>query len=199
MPTTPLLRLAAATFAVLLASPAVAGPFGLERGMTLAQLPGTPVKVGPGMYRLSEVPKPHPAFDTYVVIVGPTTGVCWIKGVGKSIQTGAYGTQLQASFHDMKDRLAAIYGTARVSDRLNEGSIWNESRDWMMGMLKKERKLVALWTTDKNKAFPRAEFKAVGLFAHAIDGEHGALTVEYSLANEDACLAEIAKADDSSL
>lgn len=199
MTTSLLLRFAAAFAVFVVASPAAAGPFGVERGMTLAQLPGKAEKVGPGMYRLSDVPKPHPAFEAYVVIVGPTTGVCWVKGVGKAIQTGAYGTLLQASFHDMKDRLAAIYGTARVTDQLNQGSIWNEPRDWMMGMLKKERRLVALWTTDRNKAFPKAEFKAVALFAHALDGEHGALTVEYSFANEDACLAEIAKVDDSSL
>jgi hypothetical protein len=196
--TTPMIRLAAVAFVLLFARSAAAGPFGLERGMTLQQV-GKAEKIGPGMYEVATVPKPHSAFESYIVQIGPTTGVCWIKAIGKTVQTGAYGTQLQTDFHGMKERLAGIYGVARVSDTLSEGSIWNEPRDWMMGLLKKERRLAALWSTDRNTAFPKAEFKTIGLFAVAIDDEQGFLTVEYAFSNEDACEAEIAKAEDSSL
>jgi hypothetical protein len=190
-------RLAAVAFVLLFARSVSAGPFGFERGMTLAQI-GEAKKIGPGMYQVTEVPKPHSAFESYVVQIGPTTGLCWIKGIGTTVQTGAYGTQLQAGFHEMKEKLAAIYGVARVNDTLNDGSIWNEPRDWMMGLVKKERRLAAIWSTDRNKTFP-AEFKTVGLFANALDGEQGFLTVEYAFSNEDACEAEIAKTEDSSL
>jgi hypothetical protein len=84
-----MIRLAAVAFLLLFARPAAAGPFGLERGMTLQQF-GKAERIGPGMYQVTEVP-------------------------------------------------------------------------------------------------------------NAIDGEQGFLTVEYALSNEDACEAEIAKAEDSSL
>jgi hypothetical protein len=192
-----MIRTAVVAFLLLFARAAAAGPFGLERGMPLQQV-GQVQKIGPGMYQVAQVPKPHSAFESYIVQIGPSTGLCWIKGIGKTVQTGAYGTQLQADFHEMKEKLAGIYGVARVSDTLNDGSIWNEPRDWMMGLLKKERRLAAIWSTDRNKAFPQAEFKTVGLFADAID-EQGFLTVEYAFTNEPACEAEIAKAEDSSL
>ena len=49
----------------LMSSLAVAGPFGLEKGMTLKQIGGTSKQVKPGIYRVSTVPKPHSAFEGY--------------------------------------------------------------------------------------------------------------------------------------
>src|SRR5262245_32212432 len=85
-------------------------PFGLQMGMTKAQLGlvESARPVAPGMYKLTTVPKPHPEFESYLVQVAPTTGLCFVKAIGKDISTNVYGSDLKRKYEDMRDQLGAI-------------------------------------------------------------------------------------------
>ena len=172
------------------------GPFGLEMGMTLKDL-GNPEELKNSYYRLLNVPKPHAAFESYIIKVTKKQGLCWIKAVGKNIKTNVYGSELKSEFNEMQSKLESIYGSQKTTDTLLDGSIWNEPREFMRGMVKKERFLISIW--DKStKAKLSYELLRVGLMAQAINTETGYLIVEYSFINEPLCDNE-ASAEDSSL
>ena len=183
--------------AIGLSGQAMAGPFGLEKGMTLKQIDNAQ-QVAPGKYKVTSVPKPHSAFDTYAVQIGPQSGLCWIKGVGKELRTSVYGLELRSAFNEMKEKLEQAYGKPEVIDRLLPGSIWDEPKDWMMALIKKERLLAAAWS-EKSKATLPIDLQWVGLGARAISTNSGYIAVEYSFINKSDCDAEIAKQEDGAL
>jgi hypothetical protein len=66
------------------------GPFGLKMGLPIKDLGVTEIPGAPGKYLLANVPVPHHAFVNYVAEAVPTAGVCWIKGIGKPIETNRF-------------------------------------------------------------------------------------------------------------
>lgn len=180
------------------ATSALAGPFGLEMGMSLQAIGGEPEKLGSGKYRLTNVPKPHSAFEAYIVQVAPKSGLCWVKAIGEDIPTSVFGTQLKSKFEQMKDKLEKSYGKHETIDFLMPGSIWNEPKDFMMGMIKKERFLMAIWSGEKNSTLTD-NLKQIGLIASPSARDTGHLAIEYSFENEKSCEAELAAQEDGSL
>ena len=71
------------------ATNAMAGPFGLNMGMSLKEIGGKPKKIANGKYEIVDIPKPHSAFESYIVQVSPKSGLCWIKAISKDIATSA--------------------------------------------------------------------------------------------------------------
>lgn len=180
------------------ATNAVAGPFGLEMGMSLKDIGGAPQKLAPGKYKLTNVPKSHSAFEAYVVQVAPKGGLCWIKAVGKDISTSSYGIELKSAFKDMEQKLEASYGKHKTMDFLMSGSIWHEPNDWMMGLIKKERVLAAIWEKSEGSSLP-SDIEQIGLIASPISGDKGYISIEYSFTNKESCEAEIAAQEDNAL
>lgn len=58
-----------------------------------------------------------------MVQVGATSGLCWIKGIGKTISTSVFGVDLQVVFDSPKNMLEETYGTPKVTDAVMPGSI----------------------------------------------------------------------------
>lgn len=187
----------AALFFAVMAVPAaaMAGPFGLDMGMTLGEL-GNPKSLGKGMYAL-DVPKPHSAFERYAGQVGPRSGLCWIKAMGRPMESNPYGSTVKAAFEDVKRRLEAIYGTPEVFDRLLPGSSWRDSKDWMKSLQKRERLFHAKW--DSAKAALPSNLDSIFLYAYANGSESGGVAIEYSFANEKDCERETMAAEDKAL
>ncbi len=177
---------------------AMAGPFGLEKGMTLKGIGGNPEKVGHGIYKLDSVPKPHSAFEAYVVRIAPKGGLYWIKAIGKDIETSTYGMELKSAFNEMKEKLGATYGKHKTMDVLLPGSIWDEPNDWMMGLIKKERILAAIWEKSEGSSLP-SEIEQIGLIASPTSRDKGYIAIEYSFTNKDDCEAELAAQEDDAL
>jgi hypothetical protein len=59
-----------------------AGPFGLEMGMSLEDIGGESKKEGVS-YVFKNVPKPHSAFDYYILKIAPTGGGIFCYSFGK--------------------------------------------------------------------------------------------------------------------
>jgi len=122
----------------------IAKPFGLKMGMSLTDIGGRPEILENRFYKLSSVPNPHSSFESYAVKVAPRGGLYFIKAVGKDVATSSYGAELIAAFNEMEGKLEAIYGKHRKINELFPGSIWDEPNEWMMGLIQKERMLVAV-------------------------------------------------------
>jgi len=175
---------------------AVAGPFGLEMGLTIDQIDSEATIAAPKLYTTTKVPKPHSAFEQYALKVGPASGLCWIKGIGKDVATSAYGLELKVAFNELKNKLEKAYGKSKVTDILLPGSIWDEQNDFMMALLKKERILMALW---EDQSVLPSNLTGIGLIASPMSRDKGYVSVEYSFSNKDACDLEIANQEDDAL
>lgn len=183
---------------LLCTTSAFAGPFGLEMGMSLKDIGGKPKKIAPGIYTLTNVPKPHLAFKIYVVRVAQKGGLFWIKAVGEDISTSVYGVELKLKFNKMKEKLEKIYGKHKTTDLLLPGSIWKEPNEFMMAMVKKERFLVAFWDDAKGSTLTK-NIERIVLIALPNGRNKGYLEIEYAFTNEEACEAELAAQEDDAL
>jgi len=189
-------------FLTLIVTNAMAGPFGLYKGMSLKEIGGKPEKLqntilGNGIYKIN-VPKPHSAFEAYIVKVAPKGGLCWIRAIGKDIATSSYGLELKSAFSEMEEKLGATYGKHEIMDVLYPGSIWDRPNDWMMGLIKKERILLAVWEKSEGSSLP-SDIEQIGLIVGPTSRDKGYIEIEYSFTNKEACEAELAAGEDDAL
>jgi hypothetical protein len=99
---------------------------------------------------LKTAPKPHPAFEGYIVTISPEKGILKVTAIGVDVQTNGFGSELRTHFSEMRDAVSGNYGNpTKDYDFLSAGSLWKEPRYWMMGLLKKERNLDAYWISKK--------------------------------------------------
>ena len=174
------------------------GPFGLWMGMSLEDLGTEAIEVAPAKYRTTTVPKAHSAFEYYILQITPLNGLAWIKAIGHTIHTSAYGLELITAFEAMEKRLSATYGRGRKTDILLQDSIWNEPRDWMQSLLNRERFLMSEWSAAHGSSLPEA-LRSVALVTGVMDTESGYIAIEYSFQNAEVAEAEIAAAEDEAL
>lgn len=166
------------------------GPFGLRMGLNAQALGARGLAGQPGAYELPSVPVPHNGFHTYLARIGPESGLCWIKAVGREVKTNQHGIALRRAFKEMEGKLAGVYGEFEHTDILAGGSTWSLPRDWMMGLVKNERYLISIWEQG-GKARLDGELQSVALSAAAESRTRGYISIEYRFRNYDTCDAEI--------
>lgn len=174
------------------------GPFGLWVGMQAHDIGVALEEIAPYKFRTSSPPKPHSAFELYVLQITPKAGLSWIKAIGKTVATNGFGYELQTVFKDMEGKLCKSYGKNSRNELLLTGSIWNEPRDWMQGLQKRERFLSATWDEKSGSNMPDG-LSSLYLGATALDTDSGFIGLEYSLENHSESDAEIAAAEDDVL
>ena len=186
-------------FTILAVSSAIAGPFGIDKGMGLAEvqkqgkfLPGK----SPNMYRAYQLKNGHDAFDFYEVLISPRHGVCRIFAAGKTIQSNAFGGQVKSSFLSLEAALMKKYGgSPNQYDFLRSGSIWSDDGDWMMALYKEERVLATIWS---DRPLPDS-LKAIMLEANALSSAKAWISLHYEFDNIDVCLEEAKQKRNSNL
>ena len=62
-----------------------------------------------GLYRLNEVPSPHPEFTDYLVAWTPEAGVCAVIAFGERNESDAFGTDTRAEFETVAADLTATH------------------------------------------------------------------------------------------
>lgn len=169
------------------------GPFGLKEGLSRAEIEKI-VKIHkvptPLFFATEKLPIPHPAFSWYALTISESVGLCAILAVGPTEPSDAFGDKLRQSFDALKDPLTSRYGKpTRAIDGVRPGSIWRDPQDFMMGMLKGERKLSAIWDTTKAKPLP-SSLSQIALIAGAESSSTGAVSLHYTFSNNDKCEAE---------
>lgn len=188
-------KLQIAALFVLLSLMCYGAPFGLKMGMSIDQIDPDAIEAKPGIYIVTKVPKPHSAFDRYVVRVGPETGLFWIKALGGNLDTDSFGIDLRFQFYKMKEKLEKVYGECVIRDELFHGSIWNDPNDFMMSLLKGERILACLWDQPKGED----DIESLTLLAKALKTDIGYIAIEYSLKNMKEGESEISALEDGVL
>jgi len=162
------------------------GPFGFEMGSQLSKYgPAEPLKQ-PGLYKFSQAPRTHPAFELYVLKHHPETGICMIRAIGQDIVTSSFGSQIRDEFSNIREQLSSVYGKSGINDFLKSGSIWSESRYWMMSLLKTDRVLQAHWDR-KSGAALKDGISEILLSAAASSDEKGYIVLQYRFSNELKC------------
>src|SRR5262245_32750798 len=98
-----------------LSAQAKSGPFGLCKGLSreaILKLIGNDavIKTAGDALVVRRVPKPHPAFDMYTLVVSPNQGLVKLLAVGITIKTNGFGDEVRESFMEIRDVLAKTYG-----------------------------------------------------------------------------------------
>lgn len=180
----------------------IAGPLGLSKGMTLQELKkqGTFAPSNePFIYTAKKIANGHPDFESYTVIVTPEQGLCKMQALSKDIETSSFGTELESKYQTLTNALSEKYGTPTKNyDFLRAGSIWKDSQDWMMGLLKKERTLTAFWINEGNTNFPDS-IKSIKVETVALSGSKGYIILGYEFDNLSECMATLKAKQNSNL
>jgi hypothetical protein len=149
------------------------------------------------IYTTTSLPKGHPDFVSYLLWITPQHGLCKVKAISHFIPTNVYGEQLKVEFERLRTGLSNKYGRGKDYDFLQPGSIWKEPRDFMVGLKKQERVLATMWAAP-NKPLPD-NLGSVGVEAHAVSDDKGAIIITYESKDVDACTKWIRTQRDSSL
>lgn len=186
--------------ALLVSAGAYAAQFGLQLGESYEQI--TKVvslkKVKPFIYSTPTLPNGNIAFNDYRLIITPKQGLCKIIAWTPNIESSVYGDGVKDKFSALFDALTSKYGKGRKLDTLRPGSIWDDPRDWMMGLAKNERFLTAIWTKKHGDSLS-PDVQAIALTAHGVNSSHALISLGYEFTNFDSCLASIKAAENSSL
>jgi hypothetical protein len=185
----------AAALSLALCSTAFAGPFGLSMGMSLEQLKKQgkiTLTEHKFTYQTTSLIGGHPDYQLYSLFLTPKQGLCKILAASKTINSGSSGRELIEKYDRTVASLTRKYGAPTGSDdSLDEGSIWNEPRDWMMSLLKKER---TIWTSFSNR---QDSINVLSVSPVALSGESGIINIIYAFDNVYKCVEESNVSKDS--
>lgn len=177
---------------------ASAQAFGVQPGDPVSKHAGKRYEDSATLYEVS-VPNPNPEFDLYMATAAPGVGICRVVGLGKTYENDEYGTSARAAYRRLKSALAARYGNSKEFDFLRAGAIWDEPREWVWSVYKKERSLSSFWDSQEGSNLP-AGLTSVTLQTKSVNPSSGAyLTVTYEFDNLDRCDAVKDKADQRGL
>ncbi|HEX8697000.1 MAG TPA: hypothetical protein VF746_31570 [Longimicrobium sp.] len=171
-----------------------ARPFGFRAGATLSSLSSYGIERtdNNGIYRVRRAPESHPDFDGFTLVISPSHGLCKVVASSRTVETSAYGDRLKNLYERIRDALHAKYGEGEEFDYLRSGSIWDEPRDWMMGLLREERTLASYWGRDSG-TLP-GNLQAIALKAVALSPSSGFLLLNYEFSTFAACKEELDRA-----
>jgi hypothetical protein len=191
--------IAVAALTVALHTNCAAGPLGLEMGTRLRELQSKIKLKAESPHRFSTVTLPdgHPDFNDYHLVVTPQHGLCKLTAYTPLFRTSVYGEELTSKFDRHFNALTAKYGSTQRFDFLKSGSIWNDSKDWMMSLVKRERSLVAYWT-DQELTLPD-NLSVIKVEALGFSQESGMIVISYEFKNANDCINWIQSKRDSKL
>lgn len=192
-------RLLLSCLLFLIPAASYAGPFGLEMGMShadISKIVNLEVKAS-ALYTASELPKKHPDFNRYILVITPPHGLCKIVAMGNTITTSVYGTELLSKFDTLEQSLSAKYGTSTRYDYLKSGSIWSEPRDWLMSLRKNERMLASSWD-NKTKELPD-NLSYIEIGASVLGVQTGVIHLIYQFKNVDKCMEWMSNKENAAL
>jgi hypothetical protein len=168
-----------------------AGPFGLSMGMTLEQVkkagnfvPGSV----PFVFKSQKVENGHPGFESYILLLTPTHGLCSVTATGIDVVTSVYGTELEEKHKEFVGALTNKYGKPSNSfDFVRNGSIWGDSNEWMMALYRKDRTLATFWSREDGVPLPDS-LTTISIDTVALSTSKGYVTIKYEFNNNEVCV-----------
>jgi len=162
-------------------------PFGIEFYSAIESLEVLQ-DVGQGKFFVN-APKPHPAFERYLVQGTPRLGVVWIKAISRTFDNDAYGTRVRQAQDDLRSQLEKRYGLGKMTDFLMAGSIWEEPRYWTQSLSANERYYFTIW--EKPASNLPDDIKNLFLGASGFGNDETSYALEYASAKSDEAEEEI--------
>lgn len=128
---------------------------------------------------VAAAPKPDPNFDSFLLIVGPTTGLVKLIATGKDIEDDATGRQMKLQFAALKAALSTGYGEPSDNfDFLDVKATHRSPGQFMLALTNNERSLAAYWT---KKDFGN-QITSISLSGNGLGDDTGYLSIEYEFA-----------------
>jgi hypothetical protein len=160
------------------------GPFGFHAGMRKSDVldlvgKGAVLEQDNDTLTVDKAPSGHRAVEFYYLAFCPKRGLVKVSAVSKNVKTSRYGSDLQDAFLDVEKTLNEIYGTGKRYDFLMDGSLWDEPRDWMTALGKKERTLITFWSARNGHTNLPNKITSVTLEAMFLKTEVGYWEVRY--------------------
>ena len=182
----------------------MSGPFGFDKGMTRAQVISL---VGEGavdtvhsrgdLVWLNNAPKPHPAFDSYLLFFSPGHGLVKVMGSGRTLDVEDDGLSLREAFDEIVKAVEQEYGEPEKTNDFCTGWVECDSEQfWMMGLLHKNRVLSASWSMEVSTV---RQVKYISVQANALKLDKGYLTFACEFEGWSQYLSERKTAGNSSL
>ncbi|MCM1531723.1 MAG: hypothetical protein NC048_04190 [Bacteroides sp.] len=138
---------------IFLSLPAIAGPFGIDMGMSLSEVKQVcrtvPVWIKDDVYEIVP-PNTNNQFETYYVRIDSDYGVYWLKAIGQNVYTNKYGEELKSVFDRLVESIKRTYGDRDLYqfNSVKENSFWKKDKDFMYSLMNGDRTLEALWTKE---------------------------------------------------
>ena len=179
--------------AFAMSASAIAGPFGIDQGdePTNSKFADFTTVEGNKKYLAGKnPPKPHSAFEMYVVQFSDSTGACWVKAIGVDIEDDSYGISTRTQAEKIADQISKKYGNYEKTDTLLPGSIWDDADDWSMAIYKNERFLMYEWSNESGANLADHDLQQIFLATKATNSSDTYLVAEFYFTNHDTCEAE---------
>ena len=162
-------------------------PFGFEVNVSPSQYEFCSPSERRDVYLCTGAPKPHGAFDTYILWYFHNIGLCKTVAVGNTIENDAYGELARKRTDKIARQIEKKYGPATDKcDFLNAGSIWDEARDWMRALSRNERSYVYSWSRDRGY-IPVGNVDTILLQVRGDNASEGYITAAFEFGNMSRC------------
>jgi hypothetical protein len=158
-----------------------ANTFGFYAGETKQQIiaaigQAAVIQTKGDILEVNAAPLPNPAFDTFLLIVGPRQGLVKLIATGKDVEDDPAGKQIKAQFTTLKADLSKLYGEpGDVFDFINAKSTLKGPNQFMIALTKTERSLSAYWT---KKDFG-SQITSISLEGNGLGDDKGYLSLEF--------------------
>lgn len=168
------------------------GPFGVLIGSDPALLKDCSPLREPGHFHCSKLPRTHPDMEGYIIQSHPTTGVCFVKSVGKDITIGSSGIEVKSKADEIAEQISVVYGKdGRERINLNISRLWTAPDEWVMASLSKEAMYAHRWKFTGQKIINNVSIVIVA--ASVTSRSKGFVGAEFYGTNYDECTAAIKK------
>lgn len=175
---------------LVMAQPALAGPFGVSFGQKIGTLAGAS-GAGDALYQVSP-PTPDPIFSRYAVRATPEHGVCEIVAYSPRMQDRS-GERVRTAYEAVRAGLTARYGPGLRMEALRPRAIWRGGRDWSVAVARGERIHATLWRPPAGRMY-EDNVTSVMLEVQSEAENQTSLKLHYQGDNFTACGAAIREA-----
>lgn len=117
-------------------------PFGIELGST--------PHAGLADYNVDfkSVPKPHPAFKSYLGKWHPERGLTYIVAASDIFEDDGFAYAAQDLYETVKRQLSKVYGEAKSDEFVEADSLYPDESEFVDSLLSNERHHVTRWSED---------------------------------------------------
>jgi hypothetical protein len=151
-----------ALLTIALPSLCFAGPFGFNYGMTRDQIiaivgKDAVIKNEGYVLRVVKAPEADDKFEAYSLFISPDKGLVKIIAAGQTIDSSAYGMEVQVGFRTLREAVIGRYGEpTKDYDFAQPDSKLQSPSDWLEALQKKQRVLASTWDLAAEKHLPKS-------------------------------------------